>query len=1181
MEQNKSKAKRNLDVHHHLDYRRPEVQLNESAQYEELGRRELWERNLELITIHNLEASMGLHSYDLGMNHMGDMTTEEILQSLATTRVPPGFKRQTAEFVASSGAAIPDSLDWRDKGYVSSVKTQGGCGACWAFSAVGALEGQLMKTTGKLVELSVQNLVDCAPSYQDKGCSGGWMTDAFQYVIDNGGIDSESSYPYEGVKGPCRYDPSHRAANCSKYYYVRQGDEEALKQAVANIGPISVAIDATRPQFIMYRSGVYNDPSCTKKINHAVLVVGYGVMDGQDFWLVKNSWGTGFGDGGYIRMARNQDNMCAIASYGCYPTMMFGSLLFAVCCSAALAHFNTNLDQHWELWKKTHSKFYFSKDEEVGRRELWEKNLELVTIHNLEASMGLHSYDLGMNHMGDMTTEEILQSLAMTRVPPGFKGQTAEFVDSSGAAVPDSLDWRDKGYVTSVKSQGACGACWAFTAVGSLEGQLMKTTGKLVDLSAQNLVDCSSSYGNKGCNGGWITYAFQYVIDNGIDSESYYPYRAVQGQCRFDPSQRVANCTKYYYVSQGDEEALKQAVANIGPISVAIDATRPKFVFYRSGVYNDPSCTQNINHGVLVVGYGAMDGQDFWLVKNSWGTGFGDGGYIRMARNQNNMCGIASYGCYPAMMLGSLLFVVCCSAALAHFNTNLDQHWEFWKKTHNKFYSSKDEELGRRELWERNLELIAIHNLEASMGLHSYDLSMNHMGDMTTEEILQTLATTRIPPGFKRQALEFVSSSGSAVPDSLDWREKGYVTSVKNQGGCGSCWAFSSVGALEGQLMKTTGKLVELSPQNLVDCSSSYGTHGCNGGWMNDAFQYVIGNGGIDSESSYPYEGVQGQCRYDPSQRAANCTKYYNIPEGDEEALKQAVANGGPISVAIDATRPQFILYHSGVYNDPSCSKIINHAVLVVGYGAIAGQDFWLVKNSWGTGFGDGGYIRMARNQNNMCAIASYASYPVISVGALEGQLMKTTGKLVDLSPQNLVDCSSSYGTHGCNGGWMNDAFQYVIGNGGIDSESSYPYEGVAMMLGILLFVVCCSAALAHFNTNLDQHWELWKKTHNKFYSSKDEELGRRELWEKNLELITIHNLEASMGLHSYDLGMNHMGDMTTEEILQTLAMTRVPPGFKRQTLEFVGSSGAAVPDSLDWREKGYVTSVKDQASSS
>uniref|UniRef100_A0A8C2GKT3 Cathepsin S-like n=1 Tax=Cyprinus carpio TaxID=7962 RepID=A0A8C2GKT3_CYPCA len=374
------------------------------------------------------------------------------------------------------------------------------------------------------------------------------------------------------------------------------------------------------------------------------------------------------------------------------------------------------------------------------------------------------------------------------------------------------------------------------------------------------------------------------------------------------------------------------------------------------------------------------------------------------------------------MMLGSLLFVVCCSTALAHFSTNLDQHWELWKKTHNKFYSSKVEELGRRELWERNIQLITLHNLEASMGLHSYDLGMNHMGDMTTEEILQSFATTRVPPNYKRQTMNFVGSSGAPVPDSLDWREKGYVSSVKMQGACGSCWAFSSVGALEGQLMKATGKLVDLSPQNLVDCSSSYGNKGCNGGFMSSAFQYVIDNGGIDSESSYPYEGKQGQCRYNPSQHAANCTKYYFVSQGDEEALKQALASVGPISVAIDATRPQFILYRSGensvsirwstrsqmfvirvcfkwcvgllflyiskmlfshlytagVYNDPTCTKKVNHAVLAVGYGATAGQDFWLVKNSWGTGFGDGGYIRMARNQNNMCGIASYASYPIM-----------------------------------------------------------------------------------------------------------------------------------------------------------------------------------------------------------
>ncbi|XP_052002548.1 cathepsin S, ortholog2, tandem duplicate 1 [Xyrauchen texanus] len=329
---------------------------------------------------------------------------------------------------------------------------------------------------------------------------------------------------------------------------------------------------------------------------------------------------------------------------------MFGSLLFAVFCGVALAHFNSNLDQHWEMWKKTHGKIYSSEFEELGRRELWERNIQLITLHNLEASMGMHTYDLGMNQMGDLTTEEIMQTFAMTRIPPGLKRQTANIVGSSGDPPPDSVDWREKGYVTSVKMQGACGSCWAFSSVGALEGQLKKTTGNLVDLSPQNLVDCSSKYGNKGCNGGFMTSAFQYVIDNGgIDAESSYPYEGVQKQCRYNPIQHAANCTKYYFVRQGDEEALKQALANVGPISVAIDATRPQFVMYRSGVYNDPTCTKKVNHAVLAVGYGTMDGQDFWLVKNSWGLYFGDGGYIRIARNQNNMCGIASYACYPVM----------------------------------------------------------------------------------------------------------------------------------------------------------------------------------------------------------------------------------------------------------------------------------------------------------------------------------------------------------------------------------------------------------------------------------------------------------------------------------------------------------------------------------------------------
>ncbi|XP_032373844.1 cathepsin S [Etheostoma spectabile] len=329
---------------------------------------------------------------------------------------------------------------------------------------------------------------------------------------------------------------------------------------------------------------------------------------------------------------------------------MFASLLLVSLCVGAAAMIDSRLDDHWELWKKTHAKKYRNEVEEVRRRELWEKNLMLITLHNLEASMGLHTYDLGMNHMGDLTQEEILQSYATLSVPADMQRAPSAFVGTSGTDVPDTMDWRQKGCVTRVKMQGSCGSCWAFSAAGALEGQLAKTTGKLVDLSPQNLVDCSSKYGNHGCNGGFMHQAFQYVIDNqGIDSDASYPYTGQSQPCHYNPVNRAANCSSYSFLPEGDEGVLKQALANIGPISVAIDATRPRFTFYRSGVYDDPSCTLKVNHGVLAVGYGTLSGEDYWLVKNSWGTSFGDQGYIRMARNKKNQCGIALFGCYPIM----------------------------------------------------------------------------------------------------------------------------------------------------------------------------------------------------------------------------------------------------------------------------------------------------------------------------------------------------------------------------------------------------------------------------------------------------------------------------------------------------------------------------------------------------
>ncbi|NXM69080.1 CATS protein, partial [Serilophus lunatus] len=308
----------------------------------------------------------------------------------------------------------------------------------------------------------------------------------------------------------------------------------------------------------------------------------------------------------------------------------------------ALGHPDPALDRHWELWKKTYGKEYRHQEEDSLRRATWEKNLWLVTLHNLEHSLGLHSYTLGMNHLGDMTSEEVTASLTGLRVAPRPR-RVSTFRPNPGTEIPETMDWREKGCVTKVKNQGACGSCWAFSAVGALEGQVKLKTGNLVSLSAQNLVDCSGMYGNKGCAGGFMTEAFQYIIDNqGIESEESYPYTAQVGSAWetwiFQENTHGNNVLSLF-------SFLFLLVSPQSP-SVRVSCHwNSQFSF--PGVYDDPQCKQEVNHGVLVVGYGSLENKDYWLVKNSWGVWFGDSGYIRMARNASNLCGIASYASYP------------------------------------------------------------------------------------------------------------------------------------------------------------------------------------------------------------------------------------------------------------------------------------------------------------------------------------------------------------------------------------------------------------------------------------------------------------------------------------------------------------------------------------------------------
>nr|BAF94152.1 cathepsin L-like cysteine protease 2 [Plautia stali] len=331
------------------------------------------------------------------------------------------------------------------------------------------------------------------------------------------------------------------------------------------------------------------------------------------------------------------------------------------------------------------------------------------------------------------------------------------------------------------------------------------------------------------------------------------------------------------------------------------------------------------------------------------------------------------------------LLVLSCLIALGQavsfFDLSADE-FTLFKKFHRKEYDNELEESYRKKIFLENKKRIEKHNSRYKQGKVSFKLKLNHLADMLIHEysdVYLGFNKSSKANNNKLQSYTFIPPAHVTLNKEVDWRTKGAVTPVKNQGHCGSCWAFSTTGALEGQNFRKTGKLVSLSEQNLVDCSGSYGNNGCEGGLMDNAFQYIKENHGIDTEKSYPYEGEDETCRFRKTSIGATDSGFVDITQGDEEALMQAVATIGPISVAIDASHQSFQFYSEGVYYEPECSsENLDHGVLVVGYGVEDNQKYWLVKNSWGTQWGDGGYIKMARDQDNNCGIATQASYPLV-----------------------------------------------------------------------------------------------------------------------------------------------------------------------------------------------------------
>merc|ERR1712072_18376 len=322
---------------------------------------------------------------------------------------------------------------------------------------------------------------------------------------------------------------------------------------------------------------------------------------------------------------------------------------------------------------------------------------------------------------------------------------------------------------------------------------------------------------------------------------------------------------------------------------------------------------------------------------------------------------------FVTMMFFAL--VACLAVASAY-----DQAWEDYKLDFDKHYTAEEEAM-RYANWKKDTEEVAFHN---AMYGSEFTQAVNDFSDLTDEEYKEYYLSGYIAEEGESESTLYVPSS-EPIPNEIDWRNQGMVTEVKNQGRCGSCYSFSATGALEGQWKKARGQLVSMSEKQIVDCSGRYGNMGCQGGRFQSSWRYIASAGGVESEQAYPYQPRQGYCRFNRGQVVASCSGSQSTASGSESDLANAIGRVGPVSVAIDASPSSFRRYRSGVHYAPSCSSSrMNHAVLAVGYGSEGGSDYFLVKNSWGYSWGDGGYIKMARNRGNNCGIASDAAFPLL-----------------------------------------------------------------------------------------------------------------------------------------------------------------------------------------------------------
>nr|BAN41058.1 cysteine proteinase ACP1 precursor, putative [Entamoeba invadens] len=293
--------------------------------------------------------------------------------------------------------------------------------------------------------------------------------------------------------------------------------------------------------------------------------------------------------------------------------------------------------------------------------------------------------------------------------------------------------------------------------------------------------------------------------------------------------------------------------------------------------------------------------------------------------------------------------------ALASASMNFDK----WAATNHKAYANKAEYLYRLAVYLDNKRFVE----------NTANTELNVFADQTHEEFIKTHLgmSYKVPEGVTEKR------SVKSAPESVDWRS--IMNPAKDQAQCGSCWTFCTTAVMEGRVNKDLGKLYSYSEQQLIDCDTT--DNGCSGGHPDNSFTFIKNNKGITLETSYPYKAADGTC-YTAVKNVATVAGHKRVTDGSETGLQEITATYGPVAVGMDASRASFQLYKKGtIYNDANCKRIVmDHCVTLVGYGKNTDGEYWIIRNSWGTSWGDEGYFLLARNQNNRCGIGRDSTYP-------------------------------------------------------------------------------------------------------------------------------------------------------------------------------------------------------------